>query len=512
MKPAALAILAVSALAAAAEDASWDEEAARVAREEWGPESRHPEVRSVPVPMDASVLAPVRRACRLYRLESVFLTAGGRERVSADLGIVWRGGGTSCPGDDAYAEIVKRAALKADDEGRAAAAALRWTLDAWAQGEPQGFEVESRRLEVDGDVATYRHFSLRFPGGLWLAEAHLVFAGNSLAIVRRPAAIARSVEGEELLDFAERSGPWLQVAGQAPEPMRDRIEAAVERSRTLRKGVAGCVAALDAEDPVDREKAEATLRELGAWALPELRRAAADGAPEVRTRARRLLDAAETGWREAARRAALTAMGDVVPPERRGDAVPFAEIPLPGDILLPLRSRFAVFRASVADQTALGLHVETLLVRRSGGTAALPVDAAGLARDAFLPAGSPEARAARVAWVLATGRHGWRSAYDPARLELRGDAATYHVHEVQTRGRDAVWYEDASFRQDAAGSVSAAGVDRRDLRRDEVAEFVRGLDGWVQVTGDLSEGEWRAVEEARRKGRGPIVHPADRRR
>lgn len=493
-------------------DASWDEDAARVAREEWGRESQLPELRIVPVPMDASVLAPVRRACRLYRLESAVLTASGRKRVTAELGIVWRGGTTSRTAEDAYADIMKRAALKADDEGRAAAAALRWTLDAWASGEPGDFAVESRRLEVDGDVAIYRHFSLRFPGGFWLAEAHLVFAAVSLAIARRPASIPRVVEGDELLDFAERAGPWLQVVGTAPGPVRERLEAAAERSRLQREGVAGRIAALDAGDPAARDRAEAGLRALGAWALPELRRAAAEGSPEVRARARRLLDAADSGWREAARGAALAALGDVVPPAQRTDAEPFSEVPLPGDLLLPLRSRFAAFRASVADRTALGLHVETVLVRRAGGTGALPADAAALAREAFLPAGSPEARAARVAWVLATGRHAWRSAYDPARLELRGDAATYHVHELQVTDRGAAWIEDAAFAQDSSGRVTAGGAGRRELGREEVAEFLRGLDGWVAVTGDLSEEEWRALEAARRRGRGPVVHPADRRR
>ncbi len=515
MKRAILAFVAASALAASAEESGWDEDATRLAKEEWGPGGRHPAHGLVAVPMDAAVLAPVRRACRLFRLEHRFLTAGGQTRLNPEIGLVWRDGKAEAAGDDAYDLVVQRAGLRADDAGRAAAAALRWTLDAWAHEEAPEFAAESRRIEVDGDVVRYRHFSLRFPGAFWLANAFLVFREGSLLIARRPAAIPRQVSGEELDDFLDRAGVWLTVSGPAPAELKDRVASALERARSARAAVAGWAADLGAEEPETRDKADAQLKDCGAWALPELEETARLGSPEARTRALRLLAWLRPGWREVARAEALRTIGDPVDVSRRSDAEPFAELPLQGDRLLPFRAEFAFYRATVADRTVVGIHSVTCCVRR-GEEAGLwrgrASERLSPARELFLPAGAPETREALVALYLAVERQRWHSAYEEERLEIRGNTATYHVHELQVRDGAALWIEDATLEQADGGSVRITELKTEDLKRRDVVGFLEGQDGWLRVTGDMGEAEWRAYEAAQKRGRGPVVHGEDRRR
>lgn len=515
MKRAILVFVAASALAVSADEPEWDEDASRIARDEWGPGGRHPAHGLVAVPMEASVLAPVRRACRLFLVEHRFLTAGGQERLNPEIGLVWRGGKAETAGPGAYDVIVQRAGLRADDAGRAAAAALQWTLDAWANEAEPEFAVESRRIEVDGNVVRYRHFSLRFPGAFWLADSFLVFCEGSLQIARRPAAIPRQVTGEELDDFLERTGPWLTVRGTPPAELKERVAAALERARAIRAAVAGWAADLGAEDPETRDKADAQLQECGAWALPEIEDTARSGSPEARTRALRILGWLRPGWREVARSEALRAIGDPIDLSRRSDAEPFAELPLSGDRLLPFRAEFAFYRATARDQTVVGMRTVTFCVQRGGEAGQWRGRASGTlspARELFLPAGAPETRAAHLALFLAVEKQRWRSAYEEERLEVRGNTATYHVHELQMRDGTALWIEDATLEQKDGGSIRITALETKDLKRRDVLGFLEGQDGWLRVTGDMGEAEWRAYEAAQERGRGPVVHGEDRKR
>ncbi len=501
-----MGLFAAAALAVAAEEPAWDEDALRLARDEWGPGGRHEADGLIAVPADASAMAPLRRVCRLFRLEHRFLTAGGRERVTPAIGIVWRDGTVETPKGEVYDAVVQRAGLRADDEGRAAAAALRWTLDAWAHEESPDFSIESRRLEVDGNVATYRHFSLRYPGGFWLAESFVVFGEGSVSITRRPAAIPRQVDAADLEDFLERAGPWLQVRGEAPPEWQARVGAAVERARDARDGVAGWILDLEAEEAKKRDAAEEGLKKCGTWGRAELEAVAVSGGPEAKARAQRLLAWIRPGWREEARGEALRLIGE---------AESFGEIPIPGDRLLAFRDGFMFFRASVRDQTVLGHHEVTIVVRRGGESGMWRGHAASSvapAREAFLPGDAPETRATLLALFLAIERHPWQSPYEDERLEVGRESSRYHAHELQVRGRTALWIEDVVLEQGEKGAVRITAIDSRELRREEVAGFLEGQDGWLRVTGDMSEAEWKAYEAAKQRGRGPVLHGEDRKR
>lgn len=515
MNRALLWLFTAAALSASAQEPAWDDDALRIARDEWGPGGRHPADGLVAVPSDASVMAPLRRACRLFRLEHRFLTAGGRERMNPEIGIVWRDGSVEIPEGDVYDAVVRRAGLRADDEGRAAAAALRWTLDAWAHEESPDFAIESRRLEVDGNVATYRHFSLRYPGGFWLAQAFLVFGEGSVSIARRPSAIPRQLEAGDLEDFLGRAGPWLQVRGDPPPEWKERVGAAAAQARDARDAVAGWVRDLEAEEAKTRDAAEEGLKKCGTWVRPELEAVAVSGGPEAKARAQRLLAWLRPGWREEARAEALRSIGADRMPDARGDAEPFAEIPIAGDRLLPFRDGFAYFRASVRDQTVLGHHEVTIVVRR-GGESSMWRDRASSsvspAREVFLPGNAPETRATLMALFLAIERHPWRSPFEDERLEAGRESSTYHVHELQVRGRTAVWIEDAVLEHGEKGAVRITRTNSRELRREEVAGFLASQDGWLRVTGDMNEAEWKAYEAAKQRGRGPVLHGEDRKR